>query len=356
MNPLNFMIPALLACAALPGAAAEPPVKVGFVYVGPVGEAGWTYQHDLGRRQLEQDFKGKVVTQYQENVPEGADAEVVIRDMAKAGCRVVFATSYGFTNPTLAVAGSYPADVFMLATGSRTAANVGTYDGRFYEGRYLNGVIAGRMTRTNLAGIVAAVPIPEVVMGINAFARGMQSVNPLARVKVVWTDSWFDPAREREAALALIAQGADMLTHDTDSSAVIQAAEDKGVGAFCYGSDESRVGPHAQLCGTLQTWGGFYTRTVRQVLAGTWKPERTWGGFNKGMVALAPMSPAVPQDVQALVQKLKRQIISGRLQPFAGPITDQAGKLRLPAGRIMSDEDLEKMDYFVSGVDAKLPS
>ena len=358
MNRQNLM-PRTLGAAALLFSAtllAQAPVKVGFVYVGPVGDAGWTFQHDLGRKQLEKDFKGQLVTQFVENVPEGADSERVIREMAKDGCRVVFTTSFGYMNPTLAVAKAYPNAVFMHATGYKTAANVGIYNGRFYEGRYLNGVMAGKLTKSNLAGIVAAFPIPEVVMGINAFTRGMLSVNPKAKVRVIWTNSWFDPGKEREAALTLITQGADMLTHDTDSTAVIQAAEEKGVGSFCYNSDEVKYGPHSQLSGTIQLWGAFYTKTVKEVLAGTWKPENVWGGFNKGMIDLPPMGAAVPKDLQAMILKLKKEIMDGKLHPFTGPIVDQAGKERVPAGKTISDEDLEKMDYYVPGVDSKMPS
>jgi len=346
---------ALLVSASLAAAAPEP-VKVGFVYVGPVGDAGWTYQHDLGRKQLEKDFKGQVVTQFVENVPEGADSERVIREMARGGCKVVFATSFGYMNPTLAVAKAYPGVTFMHATGYKTAANVGIYNGRFYEGRYLNGVMAGRLTKSNVAGVVAAFPIPEVVMGINAFTRGMRSVNPNAKVKVIWTNSWFDPGKERDAALTLITEGADMLTHDTDSTAVVQAAEEKGVGVFCYNSDEVKYGPHAQLSGTIQLWGDFYTRTVKAVLANAWKPENTWGGFNQGLIALAPFNASVPKDLQKQILKLKDQISAGKLHPFTGPITDQDGKERVPAGKTISDEDLDKMDYFVPGVDSKMPT
>jgi len=347
---------AALVAASLTAAAPKAPVKVGFVYVGPVGNAGWTYQHDLARKQLEKDFKGKVTTTFVENVPEGADSERVIREMARGGCKVVFTTSFGYMNPTLAVAKAFPGTVFMHATGYKTAPNVGIYNARFYECRYLNGVVAGRMTKSHVAGIVAAFPIPEVVMGINAFTRGMRSVDPAAKVKVIWTNSWFDPGKEREAALTLISQGADMLTHDTDSTAVIQAAEEKGVGAFGYNSDEAPFGPHAQLTGTVHLWGDFYTKTVKAVLAGTWKTENVWGGLNKGMVALAPFGPSVPKDVQAQVLKLRDQISAGKLHPFTGPFTDQDGKERVPAGKRISDEDLDKMNYYVPGVDGKMPN
>lgn len=345
---------ALLACSAL--AAADAPVKIGFVYVGPVGDAGYTYQHDLARKQLEKEMKGKVATTFVENVPEGADCERVIRELARGGCKVVFSTSFGYMNATLNVAKQYPGTVFMHATGYKTASNMGIYNARFYEGRYLNGVMAGKLTKTNVAGIVAAFPIPEVVMGINAFTRGMRSVNPNAKVKVIWTNSWFDPGKEREAALTMVAQGADMLTHDTDSTAVVQVAEEKGIGVFGYNSNEVKYGPHAQLSGTIHEWGDFYVKTVQAVLAGTWKSDSVWGGFNKGMISLPPFGPSVPKDLQKQILKMKSDIMAGKLHPFTGPIVDQNGKERVPAGKTISDEDLEKMDYFVPGVDAQMPS
>jgi simple sugar transport system substrate-binding protein len=362
MNPRHLAISTLGAAALLAstlplGAAdSQGPVKVGFVYVGPVGEAGWTYQHDLARKQLEAAFKGKVITEMVENVPEGADSERVIRTMAQGGAKVIFTTSFGYMNPTLAVAKQFPNVVFMHATGYKTAPNMGVYNGRFYEGRYLCGVVAGKMTKSNIAGIVAAYPIPEVVMGINAFTLGMKSVNPKAEVRVVWTNSWFDPGKEREAAMTLCSMGADMLTHDTDSTAVNQAAEEKGVKVFCYNSDEIKFAPHAQLTGTVHTWGDFYTKVVTDVMAGTWKSENVWGGLNMGLIKMAPLSPAVPKDVQALFAKLKGQIAAGKLHPFTGPVTDQDGKVRVAAGQKISDADLEKMDYFVQGVASKLPT
>ncbi|BDU71276.1 BMP family ABC transporter substrate-binding protein [Mesoterricola silvestris] len=347
---------ALIASAALPGAPpAAAPAKIGFVYVGPVGNAGWTFQHDVARRQMEKEMGGKVTTTFVENVPEGADSERVIREMARSGCKVVFCTSFGYMNPTLAVAKAYPNTVFMHATGYKTAPNVGVYNARFYEARYLCGVMAGRLTRSHVAGIVAAFPIPEVVMGINAFTRGMRSVDPKARVKVIWTNSWFDPGKEREAALTLITQGADMMTHDTDSTAVIQAAEEKGVGVFGYNSDEAKFGPRATLTSLVHLWGNYYTRTVKAALAGTWKPENVWGGFNQGMIALAPFGPKVPKELGASILKLRDQISAGKFHPFAGPVVDQAGTVRVPAGKTISDADLDKMNYYVEGVDGVMP-
>ena len=346
---------ALLATAALVAAPPQTPAKVGFVYVGPVGDAGWTFQHDLGRKQLEAALKGKVTTQFVENVPEGADSERVIREMAQSGAKVIFATSFGYMNPALNVAKQFPNTVFLHATGYKTAPNLGIYNGRFYEGRYLNGVVAGKLTKSNIAGVVASYPIPEVVMGINAFARGMRSVNPKAEVRVVWVNTWFDPGKEREAALTLIAQGADMVTHETDSAATNQAAEEKGVKVFCYNSDETKYAPKAQLGGTILTWGDYYTKVVNEVLAGTWKPGSVWGGLRDGFIKMAPLSPAVPKAVQDQVKQLEAQIVAGKFHPFTGPVVDQEGKVRVPAGQVISDHDLEKMDYYVQGVASKLP-
>ena len=346
---------ALLATAALAAAPPQAPAKVGFVYVGPVGDAGWTFQHDLGRKQLEAALKGKVTTQFVENVPEGADSERVIREMAQSGAKVIFATSFGYMNPALNVAKQFPNTVFMHATGYKTASNLGIYNGRFYEGRYLNGVVAGRLTKSNIAGVVASYPIPEVVMGINAFLLGMRSVNPKAEVRVVWVNTWFDPGKEREAALTLIAQGADMVTHETDSAATNQAAEEKGVKVFCYNSDESKYAPKAQLGGTILTWGDYYTKVVNEVLAGTWKAGSVWGGLRDGFIKMAPLSPAVPKAVQDQVKQLEAQIVAGKFHPFTGPVVDQEGKVRVPAGQVISDHDLEKMDYYVQGVASKMP-
>jgi simple sugar transport system substrate-binding protein len=357
MNTRNFIVATLGGAALLASTSlmAQTPIKVGFVYVSPIGDAGYTYQHDLGRKQLEADMKGKVTTQFVENVPEGADAERVIRELAQSGCKVIFTTSFGYMNPTIKVAASYPNTVFMHATGYKRAANVGTYDARFYEGRYLCGVIAGKMTKSNLAGYVAAFPIPEVLQGINAFTRGMRSVNPKAEVRVIWINSWFDPGKEREAALTLISQGCDMITHHSDSPSVVQAAEEKGVYCFGYNSDMSKYAPKTQLTASTSIWGDYYVKVIKEVLAGTWKSGDIWGGIKDGMVKLAPLSPAVPKAVKDLVVKTQAEIVSGKLQPFAGPLVDQDGKTLVPAGQSMSDEEIGKMNFFVEGVASKLP-
>ena len=334
---------------------AQEPLKVGFVYVSPIGDAGWTYQHDLARKEMEKALGAKVQSKVVENVPEGADAERVIRELAAGGAKLIFTTSFGYMNPTIKVAQQFPNVMFDHATGYKTAKNVGVYNARFYEGRYLCGIVAGKMTKTNVAGYVAAFPIPEVVQGINAFTQGMRSVNPKAEVKVIWTNSWFDPGREREAASTLISQGADVVTHHTDSTAVVQTAEEKGKYAIGYHSDMSKYGPHAHLTASTHQWGQFYIKTANDAIAGKWKPENIWGGIKDGMVKLAPLNPAVPKDVADTVAKAEKDIVDGKLHPFQGPLNDNAGKERVPAGKAMTDDEMQKMDFYVAGVQGSLP-
>jgi simple sugar transport system substrate-binding protein len=343
---------------ALPAAAqqkAGEPLKIGYVYVSPIGDAGWTYQHDVGRKEMEKALGTKVTTKFIESVPEGADAERVIRELAQSGHNLIFTTSFGYMNPTIKVAQTFPKVHFNHATGYKTAKNVGTYNARFYEGRYLAGIVAGKMSKSNVAGYVAAFPIPEVVMGINAFARGMRSVNPKAEVKVVWVNSWYDPGREREAADTLISQGADVVTHHTDSTAAVQAAEAKKVYAIGYHSDMSKYGPNAHLTAVTHNWGEYYTRTAQAALDGKWKMESPWMGIKENVIRMAPFSKAVPQDVQDLVKKTEADIRAGKFHPFTGPVKDNEGKERLAAGKTLDDGTLNKMDYYVEGVQGKLP-
>ncbi|CAG1000916.1 Purine-binding protein [Burkholderiales bacterium] len=350
---------ALATAVALPAAAqtkAGEPLKIGFVYVSPIGDAGWTFQHDTGRKEMEAALGAKVTTKYIESVPEGADAERVIRELAQSGHQLVFTTSFGYMNPTIKVAATFPKTHFEHATGYKSAKNVGIYNARFYEGRYLAGIVAGRMTKTNVAGYVAAFPIPEVVMGINAFARGMRSVNPKAEVKVVWVNSWFDPGKERQAADTLISQGADVVTHHTDSTAAVQAAEAKKVYAVGYHSDMSKYGPNAQLTAVTHQWGDFYTKAAQSAVEGKWKPGNVWGGIKEGMIKLAAFNKVVPQDVQDQTRKVEADIRAGRFHPFTGPVKDNTGKERIAAGKTIDDVTLNKMDYYVEGVQGKLPS
>ncbi len=327
--------------------------NIGFVYVSPIGDAGWTYQHDLGRLQLEQE--AGVTTSYVENVPEGPDAERVIREMAKRGDKVVFATSFGFMNFALKVSNQFRNTAFVHATGYKMGNNMGLVNARFYEGRYLTGVIAGEMTETNILGYVAAFPIPEVLQGINAFIKGARSVNPDAEVRVIWVNSWYDPGKERQAAVTLLSQNADVVTHHTDSTAVVQAAEEQGKYAFGYHSDMSKYGPNAHLTATTHHWGDYYVQTVKEVQAGTWKPTSVWGGFQEGMVDLAPLSDAIPADVRGKIDVLKADMKAGRFHPFSGPVIAQDGTVVVAAGETMTDDQLNSMNYYLQGVAGQLP-
>lgn len=358
--PKSLVRSALSAIAVLPALALAPlaasanPLNVGFVYVSPIGEAGWTYQHDLARKEMEKNLGDKVKTKFVESVPEGADSERVIRDLAQQGHKLIFTTSFGYMNPTLKVARQFPDVKFVHLTGYKTDKNVATANARFYEARYLAGVMAGKMTKSNVAGYVGAFPIPEVLQGINAFTRGMRSVNPKAEVRVVWVNSWYDPGKERDAAVTLLGQGADVVTHHTDSHAVVQAAEERGKYAFGYHSDMSKFGPKAQLAAVTHHWGAHYTKMAQQVIDGSWKPHSVWGGIKDGFVKLEAINPAVPADVKQLVASVEKDIVSGKLTPFDGPVTDNEGKVRHQKGP-MSDDALNKMDFYVQGVAGKLP-
>jgi simple sugar transport system substrate-binding protein len=331
-------------------------LKVAFVYVSPVADAGWTSQHNTGRLELEKNLAGKVTTTFVEKVPEGADAERVIRDLAHQGNKLIFTTSYGFMNPTLKVAEEFPDTVFEHATGYKSAKNVGTYNARFYEGRYLAGIVAGRMTKTDTLGYVAAFPIPEVLQGINAFTLGARSVNPKTQVRVVWVNTWYDPGKERDAAVALIGQKADVLTHHTDSTATVAAAEENGVRAVAYHSDMAKFGPKAQIAAVTHHWGAYYTRVAQSVIDGRWKPSNLWGGMKDGMIKLEALHADVPADVKAEVDRGGADIAAGKLHPFTGPIRTNSGKDVVGKGESLSDEQLAKMDYYVEGVLGKVPT
>jgi basic membrane protein A len=331
------------------------PLKVGFVYVSPIGDAGWTTQHNRGREQMQRALGDRVTTSFVEKVPEGADAERVIRDLAAQGHKLIFTTSFGFMNPTIKVAEEFPQVKFEHATGYKTAANVGTYNVRFYEGRYAAGVLAGRMTKTHTLGYVAAFPIPEVLQGINAFTLGARSVNPRVQVRVIWVNSWYDPGKERDAANALIGQGADIVTHHTDSSAAVAAAEERGRMAIGYHSDMSRFGPKAQLAAVTHHWGEYYTKAAASVLDGSWKPGRLWGGMKDGMIRIEAFNESVPKAVVDEVLARAEAIRSGQFHPFTGPIRSNDGREIAAAGIVLSDEQLGAMNFYVEGVFGKVP-
>jgi simple sugar transport system substrate-binding protein len=334
---------------------AEDPLKVGFVYVGPVGDAGWTYAHDQGRLALEKALGAKVKTTYVDNVPEGADAERVIRKLAADGNKLIFTTSFGFMNPTLKVAKNFPGVVFEHATGFKTAKNVGVYETRMYEGSYLLGVVAGKMTKSNALGVVASFPIPEVIRNINAFTLGAQSVNPAIKTRVIWVNSWYDPAKERQAAEALIAQGVDVLSQNTDSPATLQVAQEKGIYAFGWDSDMLRFAPKAHLTASTNNWGDYYIATAEAVIKGTWKSGEVRGGIKEGMVKMSPLNAAVTPDAAKAFNEKKALIASGQFKPFQGPIKDQSGAIKVAAGTEVALKDLQSMKFYVQGVEGSIP-
>ena len=343
----------LLSAVASNGIAAEK-IKVGFVYVGPIGDHGWTYRHDIGRLAIEKALGDRVETSYVESVSEGADAERVIRQLAAAGHGLIFTTSFGFMNPTVKVAKQFPNVRFEHATGYKRTDNVSTYNARFYEGRYIAGVIAGKMTKSEIIGYVASHPIPEVVRGINAFTLGLRSINPQATVKVVWVNSWYDPGKESDAAKSLIDQGADILLQHTDSPAPLQVAQNRGVFGFGQASDMSAFAPKAQLSAIIDNWDGYYVSRARAVLDGEWKSADTWGGLNDGLVEMAAYTN-MPSDVAALAKETEEKIRSGKMHPFTGPIKNQAGEIKAAAGQPLDDGTLLGMDWYVEGVEGNLP-
>lgn len=342
--------------------AAEPPqdnaaqkekFKVGFIYVGVPGDAGWTYAHDQARLYLQKEMPD-VETVYLEKVSEGADAERSIEQLAQQGCKLIFTTSFGFGDGTLAVAKKYPDIKFMHCSGVQTAANVGTYFGREYQARYLTGMIAGKMTKTNKVGYVAAFGIPEVVRGIDAFTLGVRSVNPNATVKVAWTSTWGDPVKEKQAAQTVLSEGCDVVTQHQDTPAVQQAAEEAGKYCIGYNSDMRKFAPNTNLTSPVWDWGPYYVKTVKSVMDGTWKSGSYWGGMSDGVIGLAPISDQVPADVKQLVDDKKAEIISGQWDVFTGPIKGQDGSLKVKEGEKLTDAQMLSLDWFVEGVEGSI--
>lgn len=334
--------------------AAREPLKIGFVYVAPLTEAGWVRQHEEGRKAVESALGDRVKTTYVENVPEGADAERVIRDLASQGHRLIFTPSFGYMEPTLRVAKDFPDVKFESITGYKTAPNVAVANARYYEGRYLAGIAAGRMASS--AGYVAGFPIPEVIQGINAFTLGMRSVNPQATVKVVWLGAWFDPPREREAAMTLFNQGVEVMAFHTGSTAVMSAAQERGKLAIAYHSDMRKVAPDAQLLAVTHQWGDYYTRRAKAVLDGSWKSGAVWGGVKDGMIRVDSFGPRVPKKVADEVLARQRDIAAGKLHPFRAraALLDNEGREVLAAGKTLTDEQILGMNFLVQGVQGKL--
>ena len=350
--------PAAAAPASAPASVAAPkpePLKVAFAYIGPVGDGGWTFAHDNGRKALEKELGDKIVTSFVENVPESADAERVIRDMVGQGNKLVFGTTFGYMEPMLKVATDSKDVKFEHATGYKTAENLRTYDSRTYEGAYMAGVIAGAMTKTNTLGVVGSVPIPEVIRNINSFTLGAQSVNPKIKTKVVWVNKWFDPPKETEAATALINGGADVLMQNTDSPAVLKTAQDKGKRAFGWDSDMTAYGPKAHLGSAVINWGPYYIKATKDALEGKWVTGQAWWGVKEGAIDFVGIAEDVPADIKTKVETVKAGLKDGSFVIWKGPINDNTGKVVLAKDAVADDAFLGGVKFYVKGVEGKVP-
>jgi len=355
MAAVGALASALSLGAAGVGALAADKLKVGFIYLGPVGDFGWTYQHEVGRQALVKALGDKIESTYLENVNEGPDSERAIEQLARAGNRLIFTTSFGYMDPTIKVAGRYPNDFFEHATGFKRAKNVSTYAGRWYEARYIQGIIAAKMSKTGILGYIVSFPIPEVISGINATMLGAQSVNPNIKVKIIWVSTWFDPGKEADAAKALADQHADVLMQHTDSPAAMQIASQRGILAFGQDSDMIKFGPKSQLTAIVDNWGPYYIQRTKNVLNGTWKSTDTWGGLGSDLVVMAPYTN-MPDDVKALAMKTEAAIKAGTLHPFKCPIVTQDGQtVECKGGDHLSDAQILSMNFYVKGVDDKIP-
>jgi basic membrane protein A and related proteins len=352
--------PAPAPVAAAPAAPAPPPkpepLKIAFAYVGPVGDGGWTFAHDNARKAIEKEFGDKVKTSFVENVPESADAERVLRDMASQGNKLIFGTTFGYMEPMLKVAPDFKDVKFEHATGFKQADNMRTYDSRTYEGAYMAGIIAGKMTKSNTLGIVASIPIPEVIRNINAFTLGAQSSNPKIKTKVVWVNGWFDPPKETEAATALINGGADVLFQNTDSPAVLKTAEAKGKRAFGWDSDMTAYGPKAHLASAIINWGPYYIKAVKEAMDGSWKGGGgTWWGVKEGTIDIVSIAADVPAETSAKVSEVKKGLADGSYNIWKGPIMDNTGKPMVAKDAVGDDKYLSGMNTYVKGVEGKVP-
>ena len=355
----NKMLGATVAGTAVLGsrrfAKAADPFKAGFIYVGPIADFGWTYQHDVGRKAVEAALGDKVKTSYVESVKEGPDAERVIHELAQTGHGIIFTTSFGFMNPTIKVAKQFPKVKFEHCTGYKQAANCATYNIRFYESRYVQGVIAGKLSKSGVVGYIGSVPIPEVVMGMNAVMQGLRSVNPNGKIKIIWVNGWYDPGKEGDSAKALIDQGCDIICQHTDSAAPLQVAEQRGVHGFGEASDMIKLAPKSQLSSLVDHWNDYYVQRVTAAMDGSWKTGDVWGGFASGMLQMAPFRN-MPDDVASAGQAAIDGIKSGQIQIYKGPIKDQNGALKVKDGEVLPDKDVLGMNWLAEGIDGKLPS
>ncbi len=340
--------------ASAPAPKAEP-LKIAFAYVGPVGDGGWTFAHDSARKALEKEFGDKIATSFVENVPESADAERVIRDMATQGNKLIFGTTFGYMETMLKVAPDFKDVKFEHATGYKTGENMRTYDSRTYEGAYMAGVIAGKMTKSNTLGVVASVPIPEVIRNINSFTLGAQSSNPKVKTKVVWVNEWFNPPKETEAATSLINGGADVLFQNTDSPAVLKTAQDKGKRAFGWDSDMTAYGPKAHLASSVINWAPYYIKATKDALEGKWATGQSWWGVKEGAIDIVSIAEDVPAETKAKVEEVKAGLKDGSFVIWKGPITDNTGKVQLKKDEVADDKFLGGLGFYVKGVEGKIP-
>ncbi len=351
MHSRRALLATAASIAALPRAArAADPLKVAFVYTGPIGDLGYSYQWDQARLALDQALGPRIATRYVENVPEGPDCERVLRDLAGAGTGLIFSTSFGFMNSALKAARQFPGTKFEQGTGYKTVSNVAEVNIRWYEARAVCGTIAAMTSKSGICGYVAPYPIPEVIMGVNAFTIAARRVNPAFKVRLIWVNTWFDPGREADAAKSLIDQGADILATHTDSPAVMQTAQARGIHAFGQSSDQARFGPAAQLTAIVDHWDPYVIARTKAVLDGGWTTGSLWAGFRDGLLVLAPYGPAVTPPVRAAAEAVRTGIVSGAQHPFAGPVRDQAGTVRIAAGETAPDADLLRMSWFAEGV------
>ncbi len=354
MNIIKRIALAIVVMFGMTTLAIAEPTKVGFVYVGPVGDHGWTYRHDIGRQQVEEAFGDKVETVFVESVPEGPDAERVMRDMARSGVDIIFTTSFGYMNGTLKVAKEFPDVKFEHATGYKQSDNMASYGLRLYQARHVQGIIAGMMTKTNKICYVAAFPIPEVIREINTYYLGAKKMNPDVEIMITWANTWYDPGKESQAATVMMAEGCDMVAQHTDSPAPLQAAQAQGKLGFGQASNQIKFAPKAQLTATIDNWGPYYIKKVGQVIDGTWESGDYFGHMNDGSVQMAPFTN-MPADVAAKAQEIKDAITAGEYFAFTGPLKDNTGKMQLADGEVATDLQLNQMMYYVEGINATVP-
>jgi basic membrane protein A and related proteins len=350
-----FLLAGSISIGISNNALAADKLKVGFIYLGPVGDLGWTYQHELARQALVKEFGDKIETTYLENVPEGPDAERAIEQLVRAGNKLIFTTSFGYMDPTLKVAKKYPEVHFEHCGGYKQDANMGNYASRWYQGRYIQGQIAAKMSKSGVLGYIGSFPIPEVVSGINATMLGAQSINPNIKVKIIWANSWFDPGKEADSAKALLDQGADVIMQHTDSPAAMQIASERGKVAFGQDSEMIKFGPKAQLTSIMDTWAPYYISRVKAQIDGTWKPDVAWGGLETKMFQMAPYTN-MPDDVKKMAEETEAAITAGKLQPFKCPVLGQDGKeVECKGGDHLADPQVLGMNFYVKGIDDKMP-